>query len=93
MLVCCYDSQFVQRRPAILALALPVVTGLFFRVVGSFTGDPLLGTEVKRKSRILSCCLMYAQAVAAFLLFASLTGLLMAVFLDNSGGAWDNAKK
>ena len=26
-------------------------------------------------------------------MFETLTGLLMAMFLDNSGGAWDNAKK
>ena len=26
-------------------------------------------------------------------MFASLTGLLMAGFMDNAGGAWDNAKK
>ncbi len=33
------------------------------------------------------------QVVAGFLLFGTLTGLLMAIFFDNSGGAWDNAKK
>ncbi|MHC0431998.1 sodium-translocating pyrophosphatase [Streptomyces sp. O3] len=32
-------------------------------------------------------------ALAAFLAGAIATGLLMAVFLANSGGAWDNAKK
>ena len=33
------------------------------------------------------------QALGAFLAAVILTGQLMAVFLSNSGGAWDNAKK
>jgi len=33
------------------------------------------------------------EVLAAFLMFGTLTGLLMAIFLDNAGGAWDNAKK
>src|SRR5207245_5978525 len=32
-------------------------------------------------------------ALGAFLAAVILTGQLMAVFLSNSGGAWDNAKK
>jgi len=66
-------------RPALLALAMPIIVGLLFRAVGSANepADPLLGVE----------CL------AAFLQFGTMTGLLMAVFLDNAGGAWDNAKK
>ncbi len=34
-----------------------------------------------------------AEAVAAFLMVATIAGILMAVFLNNGGGAWDNAKK
>jgi K(+)-stimulated pyrophosphate-energized sodium pump len=34
-----------------------------------------------------------AGALAAYLAGAIITGVLMAVFLANSGGAWDNAKK
>jgi len=66
-------------RPAVLALATPVLVGLLGRYVGStkLPVEPMLGVEV----------------LAAFLMFGTLTGLLMAVFLDNSGGAWDNAKK
>ena len=37
--------------------------------------------------------LLGAQAVGAFLMFATSTGVLMALFLNNAGGAWDNAKK
>ncbi|ETO10186.1 hydrogen-translocating pyrophosphatase, partial [Reticulomyxa filosa] len=64
-------------RPAILALASPVMVGLIFRYIGSLKGNPMLGVEV----------------VASFLMFGTMSGLLMAIFLDNSGGAWDNAKK
>ena len=31
--------------------------------------------------------------LAGYLMFATTSGILMALFLDNVGGAWDNAKK
>jgi H(+)-translocating pyrophosphatase len=34
-----------------------------------------------------------AEAVAAFLMVATVAGILMAIFLNTGGGAWDNAKK
>lgn len=34
-----------------------------------------------------------AEAVAALLMIGTISGILMATFLNNSGGAWDNAKK
>ena len=34
-----------------------------------------------------------AEGVAAFLMVATITGILMALLFNNSGGAWDNAKK
>eukprot|EP00927_Polykrikos_kofoidii_P083399 TRINITY_DN8526_c1_g1_i2.p1 TRINITY_DN8526_c1_g1~~TRINITY_DN8526_c1_g1_i2.p1 ORF type:complete len:836 (-),score=149.79 TRINITY_DN8526_c1_g1_i2:202-2556(-) len=37
--------------------------------------------------------LMGAKAVAGFLMFATATGVLFAIFLNTAGGAWDNAKK
>jgi len=64
-------------KPAALALLTPVAIGIVFRIIGEHTGRPMLGIEV----------------VASFLLFATVTGCLLAVFFDNSGGAWDNAKK
>ena len=33
------------------------------------------------------------SAVAAFLMIATITGILMALFFNTGGGAWDNAKK
>jgi len=34
-----------------------------------------------------------AEAVAAMLMVGTITGILMATLMNNSGGAWDNAKK
>ncbi len=34
-----------------------------------------------------------AEAVAAFLMVATIAGIIMAMFLNTGGGAWDNAKK
>lgn len=33
------------------------------------------------------------QALAGYLMFGTVSGIMMALFLDNVGGAWDNAKK
>ncbi|HPA44147.1 MAG TPA: sodium-translocating pyrophosphatase [bacterium] len=37
--------------------------------------------------------LISAEAVAGLLMVGTIGGILMALFLNNSGGAWDNAKK
>jgi K(+)-stimulated pyrophosphate-energized sodium pump len=34
-----------------------------------------------------------AEAVAGLLMVGTIAGILMALFLNNAGGAWDNAKK
>lgn len=36
---------------------------------------------------------MKYEALAGFLMVATITGILLALILNNSGGAWDNAKK
>eukprot|EP01006_Ploeotia_vitrea_P050377 TRINITY_DN67453_c0_g1_i1.p1 TRINITY_DN67453_c0_g1~~TRINITY_DN67453_c0_g1_i1.p1 ORF type:complete len:805 (-),score=122.26 TRINITY_DN67453_c0_g1_i1:904-3267(-) len=64
-------------KPGLLAIGLPVLVGVSNRILGAYTNRPLLGVE----------------ALAAFMMFATATGILMALFLNNAGGAWDNAKK
>ncbi|KAH9255357.1 V-type H(+)-translocating pyrophosphatase [Batrachochytrium salamandrivorans] len=63
--------------PGVLAVMVPVVIGITFRVLGEHTNRPMLGAEV----------------LGSFIMFATVTGILMALFLDTTGGAWDNAKK
>lgn len=64
-------------KPGALAIISPIVVGFVFRILGYYTGQPLLGAKV----------------VAALLMFATVSGILMALFLNTAGGAWDNAKK
>ncbi|XVE52761.1 hypothetical protein DITRI_Ditri02bG0149400 [Diplodiscus trichospermus] len=64
-------------KPGALAIVSPIVVGFLFRVLGHYTGHPLLGAKV----------------VASLLMFATVSGILMALFLNTAGGAWDNAKK
>lgn len=64
-------------KPGLLAVLSPLVVGLVFRKVGEMQKNDLLG----------------AQCVGAYLMFCTATGILMALFFNNTGGAWDNAKK
>jgi H(+)-translocating pyrophosphatase len=64
-------------KPGLLAVLSPIIVGVTFRIIGSYRGRQLLG----------------AEALAGFLMFATSTGILMALFFNNGGGAWDNAKK
>mmetsp|Transcript_45584 Transcript_45584/g.67746 ORF Transcript_45584/g.67746 Transcript_45584/m.67746 type:complete len:127 (-) Transcript_45584:267-647(-) len=66
-----------MQYPGLVCVVTPVIVGLTFRFVGENTGRPLLGAEV----------------LASYLMFGTVTGILMALFLDTTGGAWDNAKK
>ena len=52
-------------------------------------GTPIVGraSSSSRRSAI------GAEAVAALLMVGTIAGILMALFLNNGGGAWDNAKK
>ena len=55
-------------RPGALAVLSPVVVGIVFKNVGYATGQELLGVK----------------AVAAFLMFATVAGILMALFLNTA---------
>jgi K(+)-stimulated pyrophosphate-energized sodium pump len=63
--------------PGLLAVAGPVVVGVIFRNFGVTAEGMPVG----------------AVAVAAFLMVGTMTGILMALLMNNAGGAWDNAKK
>lgn len=58
-------AQSEMLFPSLLAIFIPVITGIVFGVAG----------------------------VAGLLLGGTATGFILAVFMANAGGAWDNAKK
>ena len=63
--------------PALLPILVPVVFGLIWRYV---VGPAVPGFEAY-------------TAVGALIMVGTIVGILMANFLNNGGGAWDNAKK
>jgi len=64
-------------KPGLLATVVPVLIGLIFKVIGTIRGDAFLG----------------AKAVAGLLMFSTVSGVMMSLYMNNAGGAWDNAKK
>ncbi len=66
-----------MRKPGLLALAFPIAVGVVFKYLGSWQSKPLLGPQV----------------LAGMLMSSTMTGILLSLFLNNAGGAWDNAKK
>ena len=77
--------------PGILAVAMPLTVGLIFRhfggefYPGALHNWPMInGVPVN---------LSGAEAVAALLMVGTISGILLAMLMNNGGGAWDNAKK
>jgi len=64
-------------RPGLLAVLSPIVVGFVFKVIGQYRGDVLLGPK----------------AVAGMLMFSTVVGVNLSLYMNNAGGAWDNAKK
>jgi K(+)-stimulated pyrophosphate-energized sodium pump len=63
--------------PGLLAVLSPIGLGLLFKWLFVSPDRPLIS----------------AQAVAALLMVGTIGGILVALFFNNGGGAWDNAKK
>lgn len=70
--------------PGLLAVGMPVVVGLVFRHLRS-EEVVIAGVTVSDASGWL--------AVGALLIVGTIGGIILATFLNNGGGAWDNAKK
>jgi len=66
--------------PGILAVGMPIAVGLIFRFA---TDTTYLGFEDSGGW----------LAVSGLLMVGTIGGIMLATFLNNSGGAWDNAKK
>jgi K(+)-stimulated pyrophosphate-energized sodium pump len=66
--------------PGLLVLVTPVLVGVVFKFIYKAGGSTAVGATG-------------AEVVAGFLMVATIVGILVALFLNNAGGAWDNAKK
>jgi K(+)-stimulated pyrophosphate-energized sodium pump len=77
--------------PGALAVLMPVTIGVLFRHLSprfhlhSSTDLPAAFGNIVNLSG--------AEAVASFLMVGTISGILLAMLMNNGGGAWDNAKK
>jgi len=84
--------------PGVLAVGLPVAVGLIFR---HFSSAYHANTTAYAPGTILPVPaigghpvnLAGAEAVAGLLMVGTISGVLLAMLMNNGGGAWDNAKK
>jgi K(+)-stimulated pyrophosphate-energized sodium pump len=84
--------------PGLLAVGLPVAVGLIFRHFSSSYGsgsEGLIGGPSRLVPSIngVPVNLAGASAVAGLLMVGTISGVLLAMLMNNGGGAWDNAKK
>jgi len=84
--------------PGILAVGLPVAVGLIFRNFSASYGSGSEGLTGGVNHLVPSINgvpvnLAGASAVAGLLMVGTISGILLAMLMNNGGGAWDNAKK
>jgi K(+)-stimulated pyrophosphate-energized sodium pump len=66
--------------PGLLVVGMPIAVGLVFKWLYYGSGQPVHGASG-------------AEVVGGLLMVGTIVGILVALFLNNGGGAWDNAKK
>jgi K(+)-stimulated pyrophosphate-energized sodium pump len=77
--------------PGALAVAMPLAVGVIFRHFSpSFNLRELANAPTIHGVPIN---LSGAEAVAGLLMVGTISGILLAMLMNNGGGAWDNAKK
>jgi len=82
--------------PGILAVGLPVAVGLIFRNFSSVYATTVTtagGLSTVPTINGVPVNLGGATAVAGLLMVGTIAGVLLAMLMNNGGGAWDNAKK
>jgi K(+)-stimulated pyrophosphate-energized sodium pump len=84
--------------PGLLVVCMPVAVGLIFR---HFSASYQATSEIFAPGSILPVPaiggipvnLAGAESVAGLLMVGTIAGILLAMLMNNGGGAWDNAKK
>jgi len=77
--------------PGALAVLMPVAVGVLFRHLST---DFHLKSSTDLPASFGNIVnLSGAEAVAALLMVGTISGILLAMLMNNGGGAWDNAKK
>ncbi len=66
--------------PGLLVVGMTVGVGMVFKWIYYAAGKPEFGASG-------------AEVIGGYLMVGTIAGILMALFLNNGGGAWDNAKK
>jgi H(+)-translocating pyrophosphatase len=66
--------------PGLLPVVVPVAVGVVFRWIYYAAGQPAYAASGP-------------EVVGGLLMIGTIVGIIMALFLNNGGGAWDNAKK
>jgi K(+)-stimulated pyrophosphate-energized sodium pump len=80
--------------PGLLAVGLPVAVGLIFRHLSeSYQAGLGVAALVVPMINGKAVNLAGAEAVAGLLMVGTISGVLLAMLMNNGGGAWDNAKK
>ena len=78
--------------PGALAVAMPLAVGLIFRHLSdSFSVRDLGADTLMLHGQPVN--LTGAEASPALLMVGTISGILLAMLMNNGGGAWDNAKK
>jgi K(+)-stimulated pyrophosphate-energized sodium pump len=83
--------------PGLLAVGLPVVVGFIFKHFSdSYQANASLdsvGGSLVPMIAGKAVNLTGAEAVAGLLMVGTISGVMLAMLMNNGGGAWDNAKK
>ena len=83
--------------PGILAVGLPVAVGFIFKHFSqSYQANASLDSAGAALVPLIdghAVNLAGAEAVAGLLMVGTISGVLLAMLMNNGGGAWDNAKK
>jgi K(+)-stimulated pyrophosphate-energized sodium pump len=84
--------------PGLLVVGLPVAVGLIFRNFSASYGTSAVQLTLHSFQNVPTINgrpvnLGGATAVAGLLMVGTISGILLAMLMNNGGGAWDNAKK